>query len=177
MLASAHATLVTGCDFVARRPSLPDVSCPWKHGVHDRMTANQLRELDRFLCVLLEEAAALLSGPDHDAARFARLRKTAEKLHIVEGMIGMPSDHGRRLAAIRRIAARLRQPCPTPQARDIALACGTALELPLALQSIARFYRDLGDHLMKNIMARNKILEFSGACPQVESAIVACGGI
>ena len=156
MLNRAHATLVAGCDFVSQRQwevsharTLP---CPWTQGVHNRLLANYLRELDRFLCVLLEEAALSLGGPDHDARRFARLRKTSDKLKLVEHMIGMPSRHDARLGAIRRIATRLRRPgtiCQPSHAKDISLACDVSLETPLALQSIARFYRDLGDDLMK----------------------------
>ncbi|HZV19458.1 MAG TPA: hypothetical protein VFF84_12285 [Sphingobium sp.] len=161
MLIRAHATLVTGCDFVAQRRFQPGIACSWTRGVHNRMTANHLRELDRFLCVLLEEGAALLGGADHDAPAFARLRKTSEKLFIVQQMVGTPTDHASRLAAIRRIAARLRRSSPASQAKDISLACEAPLDLPLAVQSIALFYRDLGNELMKKILVQRQILDFS----------------
>ena len=186
MLNSAHATLVTGCDFVSRRQSQIGqsqiaLSCPWTRGVHNRLLANHLRELDRFLCVLLEEAALLLGGPDHDVRRFARLRKTSEKLRLVERMTGMSGGHAARLAAIRRIAMRLRRPeetCPpSSHARDISLACGVPPGMPLTLPSIARFYRDLGDELMKEISIRTQILDFSGTVAHMQEAIVACDGI
>lgn len=177
MLAHAHATLVTGCAFVERHSFRPGLSGPWARGVHNRMTANHLRELDRFLCVLLEEAASLLGGPDHDAPRFARLRKTSEKLGIVERAIGLPGGHDSRLAAIRRIAARLRRSSPASQAEDILLACDAPLDLPLALQSIARFYRDLGDQLMKKLLVKKQIIDFSETFAHMGDANVACDGI
>lgn len=177
MLARAHATLVTGCAFVERHPFQSDIVCPRACGVRNRVAANHLRELDRFLCVLLEEAASLLGGADHDAPCFARLRRTSEKLRTVERAIGLPGGHGSRLAAIRRIAARLRRSSPDSQAKDILLACDAPLDLPSALQSIARFYRNLGDHLMKKILVKKQIIDFSRSCIHIEKANVACDGI
>jgi len=176
-LARAHATLATGCAFVERHPFPPRFPGPWAHGVHNRMTANHLRELDRFLCVLLEEAASLLGGPGHDAPRFARMRRTSDKLRAVERAVGLPGGHGGRLAAIRRIAARLRRSSPASQAEDILLACGAPLDLPSALQSIARFYRDLGDQLMKKILVQKQIVDFAESRVHIGTANVACDGI
>jgi len=190
VLGRAHRTLIAGCDFVAKRQSqigaARDLSCARRRGVHDRLLANHLRELDRFLCVLLEEIALRLGGPDHDARHFAQLRKTSDKLHLVERMIGMSGGHGARLSAIRRIAMRLRRPeergrpgetGASAHARDISLACGVAPGTPLTLQPIARFYRDLGDDLMADISARPQILDFPTNNAHLGRAIVACDGI
>lgn len=174
----AHANLVAGCDFVARRQFRISLNCSWSRRVHDRLLANHLRELDRFLCVLLEEAALLLGGPDHDAPGFAQLRKTSRKLHLVEQMTGRAGGHAVRLAAIRRVALHLRQydkPFARCHGRDIVLACGSRQGTPLSLQPIARFYHDLGNDLMRDIQIL--ILDFSCRHPYISNANVACDGI
>lgn len=155
----AHATLIAGCDFISRHKVTPAVRNPWADKVHNRMVANRLRELDRFLSVLLEEVAAALGGLSHDAKRFARTGSTARKLRMVEGMAGKPSGHDARLRAIGRVAARLRrgdgQMVTASHSSDVLLAGGGRQPgEQQVLQSISEFYRHLGNQWIKEVPLR-----------------------
>jgi hypothetical protein len=194
MLARAHATLLAGCDFVSRHPvSMAVPTSPLARKVHHRMMANRLRELDQFLCVLLEEVAAALGGITHDAARFGQTSNTSKKLRLVEDMVGKVSQDDARLRAIIRVAVRLRRadqhrtvPAHT---RDILLASGewprdaeltSRAELrltPQAFQSIAGFYRDLGDRWIKEVSFSGVKLDFKTDDAYLNKANVACDGI
>ena len=168
VLARAYATLVSGCEFVSQHPIRNDVSCPWARRVQNRLVANHIRELDRFLCVLLEEAAVLLAEADHDASRFARLKRTSDKLDRVENMTGSPSQSTARLVAIRRISIRLRRPEESSSpayAHDISLVCGASLPMSLALPSIAGFYRSLADRLALEILTNEGMPRFPRVSP------------
>jgi hypothetical protein len=194
MPARAHATLVAGCGFLSRHAPEAAVSgSPWAHKVHDRVTANHLRELDRFLSVLLEEIARTIGGPEHDADRFERANSTARMLRIVERITGTPSDAHLRLRAIGRIAQRLRRDQRPAKAHllasDMLLASGGApsgtggqagggLRLSReAVQSISIFYRDLGDRLMEEARLFPVNIDFSADDTYLCQANVACDGI
>ncbi len=180
MAEQAYRTLTTGCAFVLRQPLPTNLASPWGMTVYSRMTANRLRELDRFLGILLEEAARQHGGAGHDPAKFARVSTTGRKLRQVERMIGRRSGDATRLAAVARIWKRLRLPRPTgfdSHAADIALACGRPLEMPIGLRAIAEFYRNLADMLMGEISKNQQLLDFSAKQAQIEKANVACDGI
>ena len=72
-----------------------------------RSFANGLRELDRFLSVLIDELAstALPAGIDH--ARFIRQRNTPNKLRSLRAALGLASPDHERLRAIGRSRDRL----------------------------------------------------------------------
>jgi hypothetical protein len=194
MLAHAHATLLAGCDFVSRHPVMTVVSrSPLARKVRNRMMANRLRELDWFLGVLLEEAAAALDGSSHDAERFGLMSNTAKKLRLVEEMAGKVSQDDARLRAIGRVAVRLRRAdrCRTAPAheRDIRLAGGDPLRDPWSsgdaeprltpqdFQSIAGFYRNLGDRWIKEVTLACVKLDFKPSDAYLKEANVACDGI
>ncbi|WCT72796.1 hypothetical protein PQ455_14290 [Sphingomonas naphthae] len=92
----AHATLARGTAFFAARDWASD-------GTHARVIGNGLRELDRFLNLLLDEVAAL-AGAVEDRAGFVRQTNAANKLAT---LLGPASLHGDRLRAIGRVRAAL----------------------------------------------------------------------
>lgn len=107
------ATLIAGCEFVSRNPVMIDAlaldpATRLTAKVHMRVTANRMRELDRFLAVMLNEAAGRIGGAAHDAEQFDRISNTSKKLHAVELLMGMAGADHARLRAMGRIAARLR---------------------------------------------------------------------
>ena len=168
----AHVTLVAACDFAAHHALRPAVSgCGRAQWINNRAMANRLRELDRFLSILLDDVAGMLTGvpaaPRQDAVRRARADGSAGKLRRIEGMTGTRSDDHARLRAIGRIAARLRHDDRPIHASslsgDLRLAVGQSASAACfqagnrfslsaeAMGSISLFYRDLGDRLVKQI--------------------------
>ncbi|ABQ70980.1 hypothetical protein HY78_01925 [Rhizorhabdus wittichii DC-6] len=166
-LLRAHATLSAGCAFVATYAGR-EGAARTAHPAHARMTGNRLHELDRFLSVLIDEAASLLNGPRRDARLFARMRNTPEKLRRLGTVAALHGAVGQRLGAIGRICAYLRH-CGdgvhrSGLARDIQLAGGrtdggrTIAETPMGLYlepptivAIAGLYRLVGDALLLSV--------------------------
>jgi len=168
-LGRAHVTLAAGCAFLMRTVEGRTAS---PAAVYARLQGNRLRELDRFLSILLDETAQAVHGPGHDASGYARLRNTPNKLRLVAGMqrragsatVSMEI----RLRAIGRISACLNHCSGVVHApglhRDVLLAGGRAGEAlavsrtigpvsdklrlsPETLHAIALFYREIGDRL------------------------------
>jgi hypothetical protein len=67
-----------------------------------RVIANHLRELDRFLNLLIDEVAIASGHPGFDPARLARQRNTAAKLGAVRHLLALPNPDDHRLRAIGR---------------------------------------------------------------------------
>jgi hypothetical protein len=67
-----------------------------------KVIGNGLRELDRFLSLLLDEVAAVIAPPGLDRARFRRQRNTANKLRTIRSAMARPSPDHDRLLAIGR---------------------------------------------------------------------------
>ncbi|MDB5737980.1 MAG: hypothetical protein JWO65_1648 [Sphingomonas bacterium] len=65
-----------------------------------KVIGNGLRELDRFLNLLLDEVAAVLGLPNRSV--FVRQRNTANKLRAIERAMACPSGDAERLRAIGR---------------------------------------------------------------------------
>ncbi|MBO9378244.1 hypothetical protein GG804_15855 [Sphingomonas histidinilytica] len=163
-LLRAHATLSAGCAFVAMRAGQEEAART-SHPAHARMTGNRLHELDRFLSVLIDEAASLRTGPRRDARFFARMRNTPEKLRRLGSAAALHGAVGQRLGAIGRVCAYLRH-CGdgvhrSGLAHDMRLAGGRAdQERPTAEASMAMYlepptivaiaglYRFVGDALI-----------------------------
>ena len=172
----SYATLVAGCEFVSRYPVMiehgaSNRSTALEAKVHMRVTANRIRELDRFLAVMLDEAAGRIGGAGHDAAQFDRISNTSKKLRAVEMSVGMAAaDHGR-LRALGRIAARLRGPSHHWRATSLrvdmelvgAEGCANidsrsgraSRSLSLNLSTISSFYYDLGRRLSEELSNKN----------------------
>lgn len=163
-LLRAHATLSAGCAFLVTRAGQVG-SARRPHPAQTRMIGNSLHELDRFLSVLIDEAASLRSGPRRDARFFSRMRNTPEKLRRLGSVAALHGAVGHRLGAIGRVCAYLRH-CGdgvhrSGLARDILLAGGRTdggpaiAEVPQGLYlepptivAIAGLYRFVGDALV-----------------------------
>lgn len=185
MLDLAHLTLRRGTTFVsgsARRGAYG----PAANMLHDdtavRMLGNGLRELDRFLTVLIEEVASSLGAVGHDRQAFARLRNTANKLRAVRAMMGLSSPDDRWLRAVGRLRVCLhhcRGEDRRPESRDAFLLAGcdviervgagtirrTIVLTPPALEAISGGYRRMGDELVAELgrWAAAK-LDFPASC-------------
>jgi hypothetical protein len=89
----AYRTLRNGCLFLDQRAGQrPAPGQGWAIHAHNRMVGNSLRELDRFLSVLIDDVAGGLDREGHDRRAFARLRNTAYKLRLLDGMMA-PAGH------------------------------------------------------------------------------------
>ena len=66
------------------------------------MIGNGLRELDRFLSLLIDEVAAVIAPTGLDRAKFARQHNTANKLRTVRAAMALPSPDHQALLAIGR---------------------------------------------------------------------------
>jgi len=99
-LRSAQATLARATGFLGRGLSasamLPIV------GPHRcKVIGNSLRELDRFLSLLIDEIARLIL-PGDVSADFGRQRNTPNKLRAIRAAMALPSPDHARLRAIGR---------------------------------------------------------------------------
>jgi hypothetical protein len=168
----AHETLMAGCAFLLRTVDGRMGAAPISPtNVYARMQGNRLRELDRFLSILLDETAHAVRGADHDGPGFTRLRNTPNKLRLVETMkaarrcANATSGDDGRLRAIGRISACLNHCSGVVHApdvhRDVLLAGGSVAETDAAfrpadrlrlssetLDAIGAFYREIGDRLL-----------------------------
>jgi|GEM_PF-909619 len=181
-LARAHATLAVGCAFIVRHAqhrAQPGKGLPGSS--HSRMVGNRLRELDRFLSVLIDETALCLGSLSHEPRSFARLRNTPNKLRLIEAMIGVEGEDDVRLRAIGRIGACLLHCSGSIHAepslrRDILLADGDTAGLsfltdaacrlrlaPRTLVSICQFYGSIGNRLLAEALRRLSDID-SQAC-------------
>jgi hypothetical protein len=99
--ARAHLTLRRSADFfsvsLARCSAPTSALQPISHRLRSRVIGNGLRELDRFLNILIDEAACRRHLPIAP-----RQRNTANKLQEFWSKIGVPSDGLVRLRALGR---------------------------------------------------------------------------
>lgn len=103
-LTKAHTTLVEAAAFLGGglHGAMPASPRPITGQLRAKVIGNGLRELDRFLNVMIDEVARLIAPVAIDPARFAGQRNTANKLRLIRALMGLPSpDHGR-LRAIGR---------------------------------------------------------------------------
>jgi hypothetical protein len=136
----------------------------WRDGIEGRHRAkvigNGLRELDRFLNLLIDEVAVVVAPPEIDRARLARQRNTANKLRAIRGAMALASpDHDRLLAIGRsrdclfhcagvvrrgdsRSAPRMTAGWPASRGRPLrSFAVGEPLAIDAAaLHDVCRFY-------------------------------------
>lgn len=105
-LERAHHTMVRGAVFLAGWADREAVEA-WPDAARTRFIGNSLRELDRFLSILADEAAACLAPIGHDRPGFARLRNAPNKLRAVNAMMDLPCPAHEPLRAIGRLRACL----------------------------------------------------------------------
>lgn len=193
----AHLTLRRGTTFLsgsARRGTYG----PAANMLHDdtavRLLGNGLRELDRFLTVLIEEVASSLGAADHDRYAFARLRNTANKLRAVRGMMDLANPDDLWLRAVGRLRVCLhhcrgedRRPgsrdafqltgCDVIERRDAGTIRRTLVLTPPALEAISHGYRRMGDELVAELGRWGTAkLDFPASCGHHNPANVACDG-
>ncbi len=96
-LARAHATLQRGADFLAQGLSREGARPAITGRYRARVLGNGLRELDRFLSLLIDALAGACG-----IALPAGERETANKLASLRAMTGAPHDDHARLTALAR---------------------------------------------------------------------------
>jgi hypothetical protein len=111
-IAAAYGTLERGSAFLARslqaRARAGQAAMSGAGGA--KVVGNGLRELDRFLGLLLDAAADAVSNPEFDRQGFSRLSNVANKLdafYRLAGLTGMAARDAERLRAIGRVRSCL----------------------------------------------------------------------
>ncbi|MFS0738803.1 hypothetical protein ABC347_17285 [Sphingomonas sp. 1P06PA] len=174
-LERAHITMVRGAEFLAGW-SDQEAGAVQPDAARTRFIGNALRELDRFLSVLADEAAACLAPADHDRPGFARLRNAPNKLRAVNAMMDLPSPAHEPLRAIGRLRACLHHchghvrsgglGADLPSAIAAAGSIGALrhegdaimLTVPAEqLANISRSYRSIADDLVEHVRARRPL--------------------
>lgn len=175
-LNEARATLHAAAHFLAagsRRRRTEQVDGPHRH----RVIGNGLRELDRFLSVLLDEAAAATGRSRTDLRDLSRRRNTADKLLAVCGATILPADLVRHLSALGRCRDCLlycdgwvrrgdSRTISTLTTGWPATAAGAAISVAIgerlivgsdALTWICDFYRRIADDVVRALYGGNAI--------------------
>ncbi|SNS85312.1 hypothetical protein SAMN06295912_11957 [Sphingomonas laterariae] len=162
-----------------------------------KVIGNGLRELDRFLSVLIDEVAMLMPPDDIDAVRVGRQRNTANKLRTLHTALGRSSPDHDRLRALGRsrdclfycdgVVTRsdrrhgtmmtIGWPCGENQVGGL-IAVGERLVItPADLASVCGFYDRLGGDLVgvHPVPGRAR-LPLAPMSPISADANVACDG-
>lgn len=151
MATLARATLFLGAGpRTAERDCLP-LTIEGPHRA--KVIGNGLRELDRFLNLLIDEVAALIMPPGIDHARFARQRNSANKLRGVRAAMALPSpDHeplravGRSRDCLFHCAGKVRRDHPC--IFGMTVAEGWLIVTPHNLERICYFYEQIAADLI-----------------------------
>lgn len=195
----AHATLADGCAFLMRprAPGRAGLCHPASPALTSlRRAGNCLKELDRFLTLLLDACARASAMAPRDLAAFERWSNTAGKLRRISGPSAQSGAETQRLQAIdrlRRVACG--DVCGRPRAmliKDLAIATAGAARMPHAhpnpghepaeslsdsvLGVIAHFYLEIGNRLLLACIDSAQPLDFSSPKAHLEIANVACDG-
>ncbi len=80
----------------------PETAHAGRSGYPSKVLGNSLRELDRFLSVLIDEVAATANLADDALALLRTRRNTANKLRMLHDTLGRDSPDHRRLRALGR---------------------------------------------------------------------------
>ena len=156
-----------------------------------RALANGLRELDRFLSVLIDEAARSGLAGSLDEAELARQRNTPNKLRGVRAALGLDSPDHERLRAIGRSRERLFHSAAPRDGTDSRFVPGwlrvAGLEgyrvaetetLSLQVRRICRLYERVGAELLAACEACTSAeIDFISLSAYLDDANVACDGI
>lgn len=100
-IAHAHRTLRNGTRFLGAGLNHAGLA-PIDGRYRAKVIGNGLRELDRFLSVLLDEVALAAGWELPDLRRLANVRNTANKLALVHDRLGRSADDLSRLRALGR---------------------------------------------------------------------------
>lgn len=101
-VARAYATLHRGADFFVAWLQPADGRLPATHAHRSKVIANGLRELDRFLNLLLDEVSIR-----HGLVPARNQHNTANKLRDLCAALGVPNADDARLRALGRVRACL----------------------------------------------------------------------
>jgi len=180
-----HATLAKACAFLIRHraPAHPDSPALTRL----RRAGNCLKELDRFLTLLLDARARTDGMAARDLPAFERWTNTAGKLRRISGS-GTETQRLQAIDRLRRTACG--DMCGRPRAlliKDLAIATsGAAHPFPghepaesltnAALAAIAEFYLEIGNHLLLDCNNSRPALDFSKTKAHLGVANVACDG-
>ena len=140
-----------------------------------KVIGNGLRELDRFLSVLLDEVALAAGWERADLRRLANVRNTANKLGMIHRWLGRPADALPRLRALgrnrdclfhcngvvrrgdQRRAARMTVGWPADAQGDgagVQLPLGESLAVsPADLAWVCAFYDRIAGELVEDVRA------------------------
>jgi hypothetical protein len=180
-----HATLANGCAYLARHRAPGLSSSPALTRL--RRAGNCLKELDRFLTLLLDACARAQAMPPADLSAFERWTNTAGKLRRISGS-GTETQRLQAIDRLRRTACG--DMCGRPRAlliKDLAIAtCGAAHPMTgreaaesltnEALAAIAEFYLGIGHKLLLDTVDSAIALDFSNIKAHLGVANVACDG-
>ena len=118
-----------------------------------KVIGNGLRELDRFLNLVIDEVAALIASPGIDGVRFARQRNTANKLWVIRAAMALPSPDHERLRTVGRsrdclfhCAGKVRREHPCDFGMTVIE--GRLIITPADLERICRFYERIAADLV-----------------------------
>lgn len=164
----AHRTLRGAADFLGSGLGMSQWT-PARGRYRAKVIGNGLRELDRFLNILLDEVALAAGWPSADVRALARLHNTGLKLDAVCLRLGMQRYDQARLRALGRCRATLfycdglvrkgdtrHVPSLTMGWPEDTASEGTAAELPIGeylsitgdqIAWICRFYARIGGEL------------------------------
>jgi len=165
----AYRTLCNAALFLGAAPTSPGAD-PARVRYPAKVLGNGLRELDRFLSVLLDEVAAGTGWSMEDLAPLARIRNTPNKLAAVSLRMDLQDQHDARLRALGRCrdtlfhcggvvrrgdrrharTLTLGWPGDMPDGGARVLQIGEHLSLgPADLAWICAFYVRIGDSLLE----------------------------
>ncbi|WP_380874512.1 hypothetical protein [Sphingomonas sp. DBB INV C78] len=197
----AHATLVRGAAFLGSGLQ-PNGGDPVAIGgtLATKVVGNGLRELDRFLNLLVDEVAVLAAGDIIDTVAFARRRNTAGKIAMIRRSMGLPHPDHERLRAMgrtrdclfhcggvvrrasyagtRTMIAGWPPGTAAAKAPGLVLQLGDRLEVtPLDLARACQFYHDIADTIVADTKIFIGWIEFPASSGYIGNAIVACDGL
>jgi hypothetical protein len=184
-LQTAHATLMAGCRFLIARGAA-EIEVPSSALVRLRVAGNHLKELDRFLTILISQSRAFLDTGRNRGHRLPWDKQKSQQTNPGWRLLG---PYWPRLRAIKRLRTVA---CEGPVdalgcmiARDLAIAsAGRAAPLDgqlvigdKALADIAQFYSTMADVLLCAMTNHWPSLDFPARVAHIDLANVACDGI
>jgi hypothetical protein len=192
-VSTAYRTMMRATGFLGlpRDEGVRDGSRHSRRG-RARYHGNVLRELDRFLNLLLDACAPLLACDGHDGRTYARLRNAAKKLAMLRGVGGSGPARGDRLLAIGRVRDCLHHCAGRVHDaglwNDLAIAgehlpihgAPPASHLALSREDvlrIAQVYAGIAQDLRAAIVARGFFIDFPPPSAHLREANVACDRI
>ena len=115
------------------------------------MICNGLRELDRFLNVLLEASAHSVAPADFDQRGFGRRTGAPGKLNVISTLTATPPRHAPRLRAIGRLRDSLPHAGGSISLRNQGPRQGRRALAPAELRAICDFYRMLAEKVLRDV--------------------------